>query len=102
MGLYLYSTGSQCQLLAVMSHVSLSESYDAVIARKWRRKKKKSQFLLLGDQESILSLAETEYLETKGGSLRQLSHSMIDMAQHITSTGLYGTSYNNINMVFQY
>jgi hypothetical protein len=36
----------------------------------------------------------------KGGSLRQLSGSMVNAAQAIASTGLFATSYNNINMVF--
>lgn len=37
----------------------------------------------------------------KGGSLRQLSDSMVDMARAIASTGLFGTSYDNINLVFR-
>jgi hypothetical protein len=32
----------------------------------------------------------------KGGSLRQLSDSMINMAQAIAATGLFATSYDNL------
>ncbi|KAF8056881.1 hypothetical protein FPV67DRAFT_1430943 [Lyophyllum atratum] len=103
MGLYLYSTGSQRQPLSVMSHVGISESYNAIIAKRRQRKKKTAGVdpLALIDPELAAAAAEEVFTETKGGSLPQLSRSMIDVARRIAASGLFATSYDNINMVFR-
>ena len=85
-GLYLYSTGSQRQPISVVSHLGLSESYTTITGRQRQAKRKTS--------------VPTKPEFTRGGSLRQLSESMVDMARVVASQGLFGTSYDNINMVF--
>lgn len=46
--------------------------------------------------------AATEFFGfVKGRSLSQLSAAMLTMVKAIASTGLYATSYDNINLVFQ-
>lgn len=112
MGLYMYSTGSQRQPLSVMSHIGVSEGYDAITGKKRKRRKKKPTTAnnehtadpSLGPTELSLTPDATigELAQTyKGGSLRQLSDSMIDMARVIASTGLFATSYDNINLIFR-
>lgn len=95
-GLYMYSTGSQRQPLSVMAHLGISESYDAITSKK--REHKISKNLL---SASISAGTKSSSILSKGGSLSQLSDSMVDMARKIASTGLFATSYNNINMVFK-
>ena len=85
-GLYLYSTGSQRQPISVVSHLGLSESYTSITGSERKAKRK--------------NRASTKPEYTRGGSLRQLSKSMVDMARVVASQGLFGTSYDNINMVF--
>lgn len=115
MGLYMYSTGSQRQPLTVMAHIGVSESYDAITVKKRKRRKKKvsqtvpttpvpeiSNLPVDGGQllQCAQAIEDDLNLEGKGGSLRQLSLSMVDMARGIAATGLFATSYDNINMVF--
>ncbi|KAF8952571.1 hypothetical protein BDZ97DRAFT_1603354, partial [Flammula alnicola] len=88
-GLYLYSTGSQRQPLSVVSHLGISESYNTITGKKYRVRKERS------DDTTPSSTSN------KGGSLRQLSESMLDMARVVASIGLFATSYDNINMVFK-
>ncbi|CAA7268668.1 unnamed protein product [Cyclocybe aegerita] len=92
-GLYMYSTGSQRQPLSVMSHLGLSESYDAITGKQRRKKKKAAT-------SDALPLIE-ELLKSKAGTLHQLSRSMVDAASAVASTGLFATLYDNINMVFR-
>lgn len=105
--MYMYSTGSQRQPITVMSHLGISESYDAITGKKRKRKKKKADATSpVATELSAASVDANDIVldvlqEGKGGSLRQLSDSMVDMAQAIAATGLYGTSYDNINMVFR-
>lgn len=107
MGMYMYSTGSQRQPITVMSHLGISESYDAITGKKRKRKKKKADATSpVATELSAASVDANDIVldvlqEGKGGSLRQLSDSMVDMARAIAATGLYGTSYDNINMVFR-
>ncbi|KDR71311.1 hypothetical protein GALMADRAFT_39882, partial [Galerina marginata CBS 339.88] len=86
-GLYLYSTGSQRQLLSVMSHLGISESYNTITGKNSKKEDPDGKTPLKGLK--------------KGGSLRQLSDSMLDMARVVASKGLFATSYDNINMVFR-
>lgn len=105
--MYMYSTGSQRQPITVMSHLGISESYDAITGKKRKRKKKKADATSpVATELSAASVDANDIVldvlqEGKGGSLRQLSDSMVDMARAIAATGLYGTSYDNINMVFR-
>ena len=108
MGLYLYSTGSQQQLLSVMSHLGLSESYDSITGKKCRKKKKKKDHQNPDSRGPAFDATKSPTMEKideeslwQGGSLRQLSNSMLDMARAVASTGLFATSYDNINMVFK-
>jgi hypothetical protein len=97
-GLYMYSSGSQRQPITIMSHLGLSESYDAITGKKRKRCKKSSDLPPANSQELTPSTAPEDLF--RGGSLRQLSSSMIDMARAVAATGLFGTLYDNINMVF--
>lgn len=105
--MYMYSTGSQRQPITVMSHLGISESYNAITGKKRKRKKKKADATSpVATELSAASVDANDIVldvlqEGKGGSLRQLSDSMVDMARAIAATGLYGTSYDNINMVFR-
>ena len=67
-----------------MSHMGISESYNTITG-------KNAKNTTTGGAESC----------RQGGSLRQLSQSMVDMARTVASTGLFATSYDNINMVFR-
>jgi hypothetical protein len=97
----MYSTGSQRQPLSVMSHIGISESYDAISGKKRKRQKKDNRAQQLAQDKIADSIAEDFSTFGRGGSLRQLSSSMVDIAKEIASTGLFATSYDNINMVFR-
>lgn len=106
MGLYLYSTGSQRQPLSVMSHLGLSESYYSITGKKCRKKKKKKDHQNPDSHGPAFDATKSPTMEKideeslwHGGSLRQLSNSMLDMARAVALTGLFATSYDNINMV---
>jgi hypothetical protein len=76
-----------------MSHLGLSESYTTISGKKRLGKS------LRGDERD----GDGNLLKPlrKGGSLRQLSDSMLNMARDVASKGLFATSYDNINMVFR-
>ncbi|KAF8153776.1 hypothetical protein B0H34DRAFT_753214 [Crassisporium funariophilum] len=103
--LYLYSSGSQRQPLSVLSHLGLGESYDSIVSKNRKRKRKKKK-TSPSNRDSLgpdaqAAPAATPVPSQRAGSLRELSNSMIDMACVIASTGLFATSYDNINMVFK-
>lgn len=74
-----------------MSHLGLSESYTTISGKK--------RLGTRGDERD----SDGNLLKPlrKGGSLRQLSDSMLNMARNVASKGLFATSYDNINMVFR-
>ncbi|KAF8074686.1 hypothetical protein FPV67DRAFT_1474575 [Lyophyllum atratum] len=115
MGLYLYSSGIQKQALSVMTHIGVAESYDSIIRQKRRRKKKtleepttptpNAHATASPALDNLANMTAEEMYDVmydvKGGTLRQLSASMVDVARVIASTGLFACSYDNINMVFR-
>lgn len=74
-----------------MSHLGLSESYTTISGKKRLGTRGDERD---GDGNLLKPLR-------KGGSLCQLSDSMLNMARNVASKGLFATSYDNINMVFR-
>ena len=134
----MYASGAQRQVITVISHLGLLESYNNLIAKASKPQPHKNINLtsakepqnsliiapLLGSSTSTTKtplanpidglVAPPELAESitkskphqparprQPGTLRQLSVSMRDMAHNIASMGLFATSYDNINMMFQ-
>ena len=130
LGLYLYASGAQRQVISVMSHLGISESYSTLV----RKLRKASVVAPIHDGTTTLHTAnpavpvniQNEYAPAPiasnlsapapkkakarnarvpqpwdAGTLRVLSNSMRDMARGVAATGLFASVYDNINMVFQ-
>ncbi|KAK7021950.1 hypothetical protein VNI00_017129 [Paramarasmius palmivorus] len=120
MGLYLYSTGSQRQQISVLSHVGITESYSNLIAKDTRSKSTREKDAVQerdsstvagesatqngatvttsADPTTKASLAPARVSGPRPGTLRQLSTSCRGVTRSVTSVGLYGTVWDNINM----
>lgn len=120
MGLYLYASGAQRQVISVMSHLGISESYSSVT-----RKPRKATVEDIEDEGEELPAvsqtpnfdlpvldSETAEKKTKkkrgrkiqpwdAGTLRVLSNSMRQVSHSVAATGLFASVYDNINMVFR-
>lgn len=78
----MYSSGSQHQLITIMSHLGLSESYNAITGKRWKCHKKSSTPHPVEELTASVVIDDLFW----GGSLRQLSGSMVDMAQAVAAT----------------
>ncbi|KAJ6472906.1 hypothetical protein C8R47DRAFT_1295358 [Mycena vitilis] len=121
MSLYFYASGAQRQTISVLSHLGLSESYQNLVKKTTYLINRRARAVDPDDpipSRPSITPAESENLSTppdpvalgaaisamrsaRTGTLRQLSGSMRDMARAVAATGLYGASYDNINMVFR-
>ncbi|KAL0059342.1 hypothetical protein AAF712_013920 [Marasmius tenuissimus] len=115
MGMYLFATGSQRQSISAMHHLGLSESYQSLVDKPRRRKRKKKASksqstrpaipdagLEPGDKhaDTIVSLEPSDdIIESRPGSLRALARNQQSVLRRIASVGLFGLVYNNINIV---
>ncbi|KZP29949.1 hypothetical protein FIBSPDRAFT_985501 [Athelia psychrophila] len=91
MGLYMYASGAQKQVITVLSHLGLTESYSS-ITRKPRQAE---------DTEELEVPTMPSLKPWDAGTLRVLSNCMRGIARSVAATGLFGTVYDNINMVFR-
>jgi hypothetical protein len=71
-GLFLYASGAQQQVLTVLNHIGLTESYSNLTAKVGPACK-------------------------KPGSLQQLSQMLREKAWTLAKTGIFGEMYDNIN-----
>lgn len=119
MGLYLYASGAQRQVISVMSHLGISESYSSVTRKP--RKATVEDVEDEGEEQPTVSqtpnfdlpVLNSEKAEKKkkkrprkiqpwdAGTLRVLSNSMRQVSRSVAATGLFASVYDNINMVFR-
>ncbi|KAJ7804261.1 hypothetical protein B0H14DRAFT_3091849 [Mycena olivaceomarginata] len=121
MALYLYAAGAQRQMISVMVHLGISESYQnltskprfTILCRSWcidpedpipstppSTPSLHAHVYTPPNPELLTAKIETLrviHLRT----LRQLTGAMRDMARGVAATGLYAASYDNINKVFR-
>ena len=104
----MYATGTQRQPMAVLSHLGITESYSNLTAKprltKTGRAAAKAEVDSSKDAHGPGIPPVTARLLpafTNAGTLRKLSDSMRDAARAVAATGLYGTVYDNINMMLR-
>ncbi|KZP08017.1 hypothetical protein FIBSPDRAFT_914360 [Athelia psychrophila] len=127
MGLYMYASGAQKQVITVLSHLGLTESYSSIT----RKPRQASDTLSREPEEPTIAHSSTPPPPTPitplttpvspshpttsqskkrkkrqpkpwdAGTLRVLSNCMRTIARSVAATGLFGTVYDNINMVFR-
>lgn len=84
-GLYLYACGAQRQLLSVLSHVGLSESYSTLTAK------------LTATAVAALKAGKDFVGRRTPGTLERLSQTMRQKARNVAATVTFGQVYDNIN-----
>ncbi|KAJ3574266.1 hypothetical protein NP233_g1885 [Leucocoprinus birnbaumii] len=99
-GLYLYSTGAQRQLISVLSSLGITESYSNLVT--WNTRRTRSVTLATDASKPSNEPAKTaEPFKEYTGTLRQLSQAMRAQVRKLAATGVYGIIYDNINMAFR-
>ncbi|KAF9477171.1 hypothetical protein BDN70DRAFT_948601 [Pholiota conissans] len=93
-GMYMYASGAQRQVISALSTLGLSESYSNLISKNMRRVRIKKNSTSTEPQVE-------EALKVPTGTLMQLSESMREETRDVAATGLYETVYDNINIIFQ-
>jgi enhancing lycopene biosynthesis protein 2 len=71
-GLFLYASGAQRQVLTVLNHIGVAESYSNLTAK-------------------LSSARKTP------GTLQRLSQTLRERARNLAKTGIFGEVYDNIN-----
>ncbi|TFK58861.1 hypothetical protein BDN72DRAFT_806316 [Pluteus cervinus] len=97
-GLYLYATGSQRQVITVLSSLGLSESYSNLVTPNIRQSYRITAPQPDGSKQPT-DLPPDPYRYT--GTIRQLAVSMQQKAQELAATFVYGSVYDNINIQVQ-
>ncbi|TFK65150.1 hypothetical protein BDN72DRAFT_962706 [Pluteus cervinus] len=109
-GLYLYATGTQRQVIGMLSSLGIAESYSNLVSQNIRKSKPSNSSLENlneggqacdepSDNEQKLPPRPDAYQYT--GTLRQLSESCRQGAQGLAAKILYGSVYDNINIGFR-
>lgn len=110
MGLYMYATGAQRQLIAVVSSLGIVDSYSNLTRQGTAplpdlATKISSPASLENTAQSPETLSAEEPVEKllpkqrtiTNGTLARLSYNMRQQARSVASTGVFGTVYDNIN-----
>jgi hypothetical protein len=94
-GMYMYASGAQRQVISALSTLGLSESYSNLISKNVRRVRTRTlRATDEGTEEDSIPKIPT-------GTLYQLSESMRQETRDIAATGLFITVYDNININFR-
>ncbi|KAH7903997.1 hypothetical protein BJ138DRAFT_1138637 [Hygrophoropsis aurantiaca] len=113
MGIYMYATGAQRQAISVMARLGLSESYVGIVMKKRVRPPKNPTIPIPPPAETQQQMQDPPDISTsaahpslppvywKPGTLPLLSDAMRNAARTVAATGLFGTVYDNINMMFR-
>lgn len=117
--LFMYASGAQRQVISVLSHLGITESYSNLVRKEYLsidRKRPDIRYNHVGpptppstptnSPDPILPIdistldSKIEAIRRKRfGTLPELSFNMRRGTRIVASTGLYGASYDNINMV---
>ncbi len=105
MGLYLYATGCQRQVISVLSTMGFSESYSNLVMSNIRRETKKPENLEEAETRAVSeeggAQASQKEAPRYSGTLRQLSSSVRTKTRSIAAVGLYGGVFDNINIMYR-
>ncbi|KAJ7613568.1 hypothetical protein FB45DRAFT_759167 [Roridomyces roridus] len=105
MSLYMYATGAQRQQIEVLSHLGITQTYSSLVDKRKRKKRKKKHAnsgtvtptptAPLADKDGVDDVAPTE----RKGTLHQLADDMKAACRALAETGLFGATYDNINIM---
>ncbi|KAF9044014.1 hypothetical protein BJ165DRAFT_1347648 [Panaeolus papilionaceus] len=95
--LYLYACGTQRQVMSVLNHVGLSESYTGLTAKLPSNSGDSTSSKKNSTTQSDKSPATRAPIRKSAGSLLQLSQSMRQEARKVAARVTFGEVYDNIN-----
>lgn len=118
----MYAAGAQRQVISVLSHLGLGESYTTLIAKTSKPRAPitpdspmaetalsipipapiaSSSDVSEEDDPPVTLSPPKKPAPRRAGTLRTLSFNMRALARTVASTGLFASIYDNINMVFR-